>query len=350
MKMQKRKALLVALPLSLLLSGCQPSHIRDPESSPTVEQGTEQPSATDLYLSTEDNRNTTAGETTLDAFIQEVIPPEGTQGTETTVTGQETVKPEGMPETKPQAEPMETTEASDSLPESRETVEAPGSQSESMETAKTPEPLSESKGTVEASESQPNSRETTEAPEPPAPQTVQEPESPPPETEAEPEPLPPAAQSEQAPPNAAPEETTPAEPSPTTEPENTEAAAGQQPQQTDAPPAPEPQEAAAGFDTAKAEELLSLINAEREVKGIGRVTAKDSLTGKAMERIQNGNYNGSGVISCYGTGADSASAVIDSWKKDWPDGTWMTSAWQYAGVACYVDGSNYVWVAVFGAY
>ena len=324
MKMQKRKALLVALPLSLLLSGCQPSHIRVPESSPIAEQGTEQPSAKDPYLNTEDGRNIAAGETTLDAFIQETILPEGTQGTETAVTSQETVKPEGIPETE--------------------------SQSGSMETAEASEPQSESRETVEAAESQSGSRETAEAPEPPFPPTVQEPETPAPETEAEPEPLPSATQPEQAPPDAVPEETPPAEPTPTPGPENTEAAEGQQPQQAEAPPAPEPQEAAAGFDTAKAGELLSLINAEREAKGIGRVTAKDSLTGRAMERIQNGDYNGSGVISCYGTGAASASAVIDSWKKDWPDGTWMTSAWQYAGVACYVDGSNYVWVAVFGAY
>lgn len=109
-------------------------------------------------------------------------------------------------------------------------------------------------------------------------------------------------------------------------------------------------EVSAGFDTGKASELLSLVNAEREARRLGTVTPKDSLTTKAKERAQSGNYSGSGVISCYGTGASSAAVVIENWKSDWPDGTWMTESWKYAGAACYTDGNSYTWIVVFGAY
>lgn len=106
----------------------------------------------------------------------------------------------------------------------------------------------------------------------------------------------------------------------------------------------------AEFDSGKADELLALVNAERQARGIGSVAAKESLTEKAKERAKAGNGGGSGVILCRGTGATSASIVVDSWNRDWPDGTWMTEAWKYAGAACYNDGGTYTWVVVFGAY
>ena len=120
----------------------------------------------------------------------------------------------------------------------------------------------------------------------------------------------------------------------------------EQPQE---PVTPEPVAPASGFDTAKADELAALINAEREARGVGSVTIKDSLVEKAKEKAQNGG-SGSGVMICRGTGATSASIVADSWRADWPDGTWMTTNWKYVGVACYANGGNYTWVAVFGAY
>lgn len=116
------------------------------------------------------------------------------------------------------------------------------------------------------------------------------------------------------------------------------------------PVQPETPIAAAEFDSGKADELLALVNAERQARGIGAVSGKDSLMEKAKERAKSGNGNGSGVIFCRGTGAVSASVVVDSWNRDWPDGTWMTEAWKYAGVACYKDGETYTWVMVFGAY
>lgn len=106
----------------------------------------------------------------------------------------------------------------------------------------------------------------------------------------------------------------------------------------------------AEFDSSKADELLALVNAERQARGIGGVAAKESLTEKAKERAKAGNGGGSGVILCRGTGATSASIVVDSWNRDWPDGTWMTEAWKYAGAACYNDSGTYTWVVVFGAY
>lgn len=115
------------------------------------------------------------------------------------------------------------------------------------------------------------------------------------------------------------------------------------------PSIPETPESISGFDTGMADELVALVNVEREARGIGTVSVKDSLVEKAKEKAQNGG-SGSGVISCSGTGATSASIVVENWKKDWPDGTWMTEAWKYVGIACYVDGGNYTWVAVFGAY
>ena len=106
----------------------------------------------------------------------------------------------------------------------------------------------------------------------------------------------------------------------------------------------------AEFDDGKAAELLSLVNEQRQSRGLGTVTEKDSLREKARERAKAGNGNGSGVIMCRGTGASSASSVIDAWNADWPEGTWMTEAWKYAGAACYNDSGTYTWVVVFGAY
>lgn len=116
------------------------------------------------------------------------------------------------------------------------------------------------------------------------------------------------------------------------------------------PAIPEMPVSTAEFDNGKADELLALVNAERQARGIGSVVAKESLTEKAKERAKAGNGGGSGVILCRGTGATSASVVVDSWNRDWPDGTWMTEAWKYAGAACYNDGGTYTWVVVFGAY
>lgn len=116
------------------------------------------------------------------------------------------------------------------------------------------------------------------------------------------------------------------------------------------PVIPETPVSTAEFDSGKADELLALVNAERQARGIGGVAAKESLTEKAKERAKAGNGGGSGVILCRGTGATSASIVVDSWNRDWPDGTWMTEAWKYAGAACYNDGGTYTWVVVFGAY
>ena len=96
----------------------------------------------------------------------------------------------------------------------------------------------------------------------------------------------------------------------------------------DIPQTPETPAAASGFDTGKADELLVLVNAERQARGLGAVTAKDSLTERAKERAQSGNGSGSGVILCRGTGATSASIVVDTWNRDWPEGTWMTEAWK----------------------
>lgn len=125
----------------------------------------------------------------------------------------------------------------------------------------------------------------------------------------------------------------------------------QAPEPTPEPPViPETPVVTAEFDTGKADELLALVNAERQARGIGAVSVKDSLVEKAKEKAQSGSGSGSGVILCRGTGATSASIVIDSWNKDWPDGTWMTEAWKYAGAACYNDGGTYTWVVVFGAY
>ena len=121
-------------------------------------------------------------------------------------------------------------------------------------------------------------------------------------------------------------------------------------QTTQQPSVPEVPEVTAGFDAGMANELVSLVNAEREARGIGTVSVKDSLVEKAKEKAQSGSASGSGVIMCRGTGATSASIVVDSWKNDWPDGTWMTTNWKYVGIACYVDGGTYTWVAVFGAY
>ena len=116
------------------------------------------------------------------------------------------------------------------------------------------------------------------------------------------------------------------------------------------PVIPETPVSTAEFDSGKADELLALVNVERQARGIGGVAAKESLTEKAKERAKAGNGGGSGVILCRGTGATSASIVVDSWNRDWPDGTWMTEAWKYAGAACYNDGGTYTWVVVFGAY
>ena len=116
------------------------------------------------------------------------------------------------------------------------------------------------------------------------------------------------------------------------------------------PVIPETPVLTAEFDSGKADELLALVNAERQARGIGSVAAKESLTEKAKERAKVGNGGGSGVILCRGTGTTSASIVVDSWNRDWPDGTWMTEAWKYAGAACYNDGGTYTWVVVFGAY
>ncbi len=116
------------------------------------------------------------------------------------------------------------------------------------------------------------------------------------------------------------------------------------------PVIPETPVLTAEFDSGKADELLALVNAERQARGIGSVAAKESLTEKAKERAKAGNGGGSGVILCRGTGTTSASIVVDSWNRDWPDGTWMTEAWKYAGAACYNDGGTYTWVVVFGAY
>lgn len=125
----------------------------------------------------------------------------------------------------------------------------------------------------------------------------------------------------------------------------------QAPEPTPEPPTiPEVPVVTAEFDTGKADELLALVNAERQARGIGAVSIKDSLVEKAKEKAQSGSGSGSGVILCRGTGATSASIVVDSWNKDWPDGTWMTEAWKYAGAACYNDGGTYTWVVVFGAY
>lgn len=130
------------------------------------------------------------------------------------------------------------------------------------------------------------------------------------------------------------------------DPGNTEGNITQQPQEPSAPAVPE---VTAGFNVDMANELVALVNAEREARGIGTVSVKDSLVAKAEEKALNGG-SGSGVISCRGTGATSASIVVENWKKDWPDGTWMTTNWKYVGIACYVDGGTYTWVAVFGAY
>lgn len=104
------------------------------------------------------------------------------------------------------------------------------------------------------------------------------------------------------------------------------------------------------FEDTMAAELLTLINNERAANGKGSVSVKDDLTSIAREKAQNGNSDGSGVITCRGSGATSASIVVSEWKKNWPEGTWMTDAWKYVGVACYNDGGTYTWVAVFGAY
>lgn len=204
-------------------------------------------------------------------------------------------------------------------------------------------------------ESQPEPSEApehTEATTPAASQPTQEPE-PTPAPEATPAPAPtpePAPETIPEPaPSVTPEPAPPVTPAPTPDP-GTPGTTETQPAQPEAPSVPETPEATAGFDTAKADELLSMVNAERQAQGLGAVSIKDSLTEKAKERAQSGNYNGSGVISCYGTGATSASVVIDNWKADWPDGTWMTAAWKYAGVACYIDDGTYTWVVVFGAY
>lgn len=118
-----------------------------------------------------------------------------------------------------------------------------------------------------------------------------------------------------------------------------------------APIAPSPEPAVtAGFDSAKADELLALVNAERQALGVGTVAVKESLVGHATEMAQSGDIDGSGVIGCRGTGATSASIVMAHWKENWPEGTWTTAAWKYAGVACYHSGGNYTWVMVFGAY
>lgn len=127
----------------------------------------------------------------------------------------------------------------------------------------------------------------------------------------------------------------------------------QPPQQEEVPEISEPTAplvSPSGFDSGKADELLSMVNAERQARGLGAVSVKDNLVERAKERAQSGDGNGSGVILCRGTGATSASIAIDTWKRDWPDGTWMTEAWKYAGAACYNDGGTYTWVVVFGAY
>lgn len=116
------------------------------------------------------------------------------------------------------------------------------------------------------------------------------------------------------------------------------------------PAAPKEPAATAGFDTAKADELLALVNAERQALGVGTVSVKDSLTGHATEMAQSGDIDGSGVIGCRGTGATSASVVMAHWKENWPEGTWTTAAWKYAGAACYNNNGDYTWVMVFGAY
>lgn len=163
----------------------------------------------------------------------------------------------------------------------------------------------------------------------------------------EPEPAPTPEPAPEPAPTPAPEPTVPSVPAPDTG--NTGEAAEEQPQEPQIPETPTPAAPAAGFDSAKADELTALINAEREARGVQSVTVKDSLVEIAKEKAQNGG-SGSGVMICRGTGATSASIVADSWRADWPDGTWMTSNWKYVGVACYADGGSYTWVAVFGAY
>jgi len=121
------------------------------------------------------------------------------------------------------------------------------------------------------------------------------------------------------------------------------------PEPTPIVPAPEPA-VTAGFDSAKADELLALVNAERQALGGGTVSRKESLVGHATEMAQSGDIDGSGVIGCKGTGATSASIVMAHWKENWPEGTWTTAAWKYVGAACYHNGGNYTWVMVFGAY
>ena len=232
--------------------------------------------------------------------------------------------------------------------ECKVTVQAPKKSTSSAVTAK-PEEFPATESQPEPAEASGPAVNTTPA----APQPAQEPE-PTPTPEAAPAP---ASTPEPAPettpepaPIVTPEPAPPVTPAPTPDPGTAGTITETQPVQPETPSAPETPEAAAGFDIARADELLSLVNAEREARGIGTVATKDSLTEKAKERAQSGNYSGSGVISCYGTGATSTSVVIDNWKADWPDGTWMTAAWKYAGAACYVDGDTYSWVVVFGAY